>query len=405
MYETEKKLIRRWGWIAVPAGAFAAMMAGSWLWPMVEQVRPLPPLDPLSALRFPFVAIAAGVALFPVLWRATIFLRERGVLPRFPYAAVGAVAAVLMVEGMFRLPVVQQPFWLAVRTRNPGESEFFARELALLRLDSMADRAKPHAPGLVFAGTSQLMLGIDYDDLRHRLPGTDVRRRSLAGMAPLRMAMAWPWLGVGPGDTVVMYLSAFDMTGVAGIGADWLRPTGNRQGFCDWQSVLPPGETIRHWRSMTDVAMASLFELWAARDHTRALVLGKPKPRSGPVRDHVIAQQVEQFQKADETNPYYEANFRALDRVLTRFAEAGARVVIIEGRVNPSLQTDLLRDLDRRTSRRLAELAGRRGARFVPVAEQAVAIGPGDWKDGTHLNASGRAKFTAYVADLFRVGT
>ncbi len=407
MYETEKRLIRRAGWLLPISGFAAAAMLGSWLWALVEQTHPLPPLSWKAALRFPFVGILAGSLALLAAWRILMIFDERLRVrhTRFPWAVVFGLLLVAGAEVCFRLPQVQLPFWLAVRVRNPGSADFFARELALLRVDALSDRSVAHESGVVFAGTSQLMIGIDYDRLRRELPETVVRRRSMAGMAPLRMVMARPWLGIGQNDLVVLYLSSFDMTGVGGIGADWLRPTANVAGMRDWFAALPPGAVRENWRSVTDVTMASLFELWATRDHWRAFVFGKPPAQTsdGTVsQDRVVADQLAQFQRGREQDPYFESGFRALGILLSRFTQDGARVLIFEGQVNPAFRTDISRHLDEVTRSRIEALAKIHGAQYIPISDQHVSIGPNDWRDGTHLNEAGREKFTQYVADVLR---
>ena len=414
MYETEKKVWLQAAWILPLAAMVAAAGVGSWLWPLAEGVDKWPSFSWSAGFHRPYLLLPAAALAAVATWRFLLRCAERN--PRgWPRWAAVPLALLMLgsVEFVFRLPAVQQPFWMAIRTYNPGEAGSVARELALLKLDRRA-RDSDGRPAVVVAGTSQMILGIDYAELRRRLPGTDVRRSSLAGMVPLRMVLARPELNVQAGNRVIMYVSAFDLFAFNRLNADWIRPVATWEGTADWWPLLPEGAARGDWRHAADVAFASTLELWSARDYLRFCVLGRDRektaapgmvarePAGAPARDGVDALHREQFKNIPAEDPYYGANLAALDLLVSRFRAKGAHVVIFEGQVNPVLHSSSFWNLHQRLRAHLESLAQAGLIRFVPIESQSPAIEAGDWKDGTHFNERGRDKFTACVANCLK---
>lgn len=394
----ERTLLRRGWWLFPLLGLIAAMLASRYGWWFVAGDPALINRDVSRALRLPYVLLVPLMGLVPIVWAWSLRLPQAG--QRMAWLL--ALVAVVMVEVLVRQPAVQRVLWTATKTRSPGTDDFFLREVANLRLRVLDDRADD-PERIIFAGTSQLIRGINYDMLQRALPHVRICPRSVAGMVPFRMLSAMDYLSIRPGDTVVLYLSEFDLGGVEGFDADWRRPTASLAGTLAAYNVLPRELRMSSWRPACDVAMAGVSEIWSSRDATRHILhrlAGRPveKP-AADLRQRVEHAQKDEYARGLAGAEFRAVNLRSLEILLMQFNDRCAHVVAFEGQINPAMATAGAAEARQRARKEFSELFARYRAVFVPVSAQQEEFGPADFSDGTHLNEAARDRFTAFVAN------
>ena len=402
--EIERALLRVAWWFFPLLGGAAAFFFARFGWWLISLDDAVINRDPLRALKLPYVLFVPAFAAIPLIWRIALS-RAAG---RQRAAWLLALFGVAAGEIVIRQTAVQRAVWLATRARSAGAEDFFERELANLRLNVLEDRADDPRR-VIFAGTSQLILGINYDAAQRELPQCKICKRSVAGMVPLRMCSAQNYLSVRSNDVVVLYLSEFDLSGLDGFEANWIRPTASWTGARDVVAALPADTSRRAWRELADVAAAASGELWRCRDSLRMLALnlaGKTVKKNGAGEMQNMRQtQKEKYQRGLAANEMWAANMNALDLLLAKFKSRGARVVAFEGQVNPGMTS--AESLGQRVEARqnLELLFQRNGFPFVPVSDQQSVFTAADFRDNTHLNESARDRFTEYVVTWLRAKT
>lgn len=396
-----------WAWLplALAGAAGAALVAGGF-WAFVARDASLARFDAPG-----FLALAAAAGLLAgcgaaLVWRlGRAAERAMPALRRFPIAPVVAVVLVLGADAVARSVRFQNPLWLAVRSRTGiTGTDYFAGELAYLKLESLAPPTGDR-PAAIFAGSSQLLRGIDYDQMASLLDGAEVRRRCLAGMDPLKALAARDLFGVRRGDLLVLYVSEFDVGSNPDLNLDWLRPVMTTRADAEVRAALEPVSLLSRWRALTDLSLAARVEVWRSRDYLSLVVERlagppSPPPQTPPGATSGFDAQREAYSHVRVGQPFNEVHFRALERLIREARAEGADVLVFEGRINPAMRTprgDALREAVRD---RVSKMASELGFVYVPEPEQTFVPGEGDWADGTHLNARGREAFTRYAAGV-----
>lgn len=405
MAPAEERFLRRWGWLlpVLGAGLLLALSTHGWSWVALDPALARPWLS-----RAGVVGAGAGALLGLgawVLWRVTLAWspgpERAGVLGMTSLAM--AVLVLLAGDAAFRSRAGQEPFWLAVRARlRPGNLDYFIRELASLRLSAMERR--DDRPGLVLTGSSQLLHGVDRGRLQQDVPERAVLRRSLAGLDPLKACGSRAFFSLRRGDVLVLYVGEMDVGANPGLVTDWIRPLASWNGTRDVAAALGPfARTYR--RQLVDLGMASTFETWRGRDYVRHVLYHLARPEGGqqatPQAD-VIRNQQSGYALAAPDQPFNDVHYRALDRLVRYARGRGAHVVVLEGQVNPVLQTPASMALAAQVRDRVERMADALGFHYVPLSRQTPALLADDWQDGTHVNEAGRVKLTGYVADAVR---
>lgn len=401
--DAETRWLRRWGWLfpvfGLPLGAL--IVAGRWVlialdtayWP--DTVRGW--ITPTG------LAIGFTIALIPLFWRLSLYIERRvgAALRSACVAPIGALAVFLCAEAAARSFVGQEMLWQSIRARA-GEN-YFAREVALLRLDHAAlMREGKWDPGVVVAGSSQMLHALDAPHLASDL-GRPVYRRAVAGMFPVELCAATGFLDFDARNELLLMLSGFDLGGRDRLYPDAIRPISTAEGA--WLLTRAAGLSflLKHWRVFVDVLAAGTCELWRSRDFMR-LAMQHP---FAPVRlAHASS-------TGNETTAQREAYLSLgrdaelvayTERVLTvffeRMAEKFRGVVVVEGRLNPAYPGSDAAIMHQR-AREIAEAAAARGlTRFIPIEAQPDGPQSDDWLDMAHVNARGRAAYTRLFARI-----
>lgn len=406
MYGLERGFLRKAGWWLLPAlGAVAGVLWGTHGWHAVA-------LDPQLAAPLgrgvPWGPAGAGaVAGFAVylLWNAGLAAQRARGVGRLTFTLPLALACALvpLAEFALRQPQAQNPFWLSVRARlRPGYADYFIRELTYWRLDVLGPSAKaPNA--LVVAGSSQVLHGFDFGRLSE-LTGRPVKRRALAGMDPVKLCGAQDWLQARAGDTLVLYISEFDLSGGDRLDLNWMRPLSSPSGVRDVIAAMPRDALLSQWRQAADLAWSSLAELWRIRDYASHLLFHPFGPIGSGETDakSALREQERVYAEGTARESINTSRLRALENMVRRLRARGVEVVIFEGQVNPAMRNPNGERLRLQTREALVAMAPDVGFTYVPASEQRVSIGADDWLDGTHMNAEGRRKFTEYAASVLR---
>jgi hypothetical protein len=388
--------------MAAMAGLIMAELCARYAWFVITLDESTINHDWFRALRAPYVFIIPLFVFALLIWRA---LAKRSLQPR--WIIVIALVASIAAECGARTRPVQQALWLAVKLRSTARGDFFFRELAYLKLGNLDDRTGDPRR-IITIGTSQIIVGLNYDRLRTDFPSFSVCRRGIAGMVPLRMTSAIDSFPVRSNDVVVMYLSEADLTGDQGFGqfdADWMRPIITPLGLHMMIKCLPHDDCWRGWRQIIDLFLAAHSELWRCRDAFRTVIT---HPAGKPETTAIIPGKAAQpgapliAVNHDSQNDYWIANLKSLELIISDLVSRGAKVVAFEGQVNPSGMTSESR-LQREDARREFSILFKRfGCVFVALQDQPIQLTPQDFLDRTHMNEAARDRFTIYVSEWLR---
>lgn len=401
--ELEAKWIRLAWWVLPPLLAVLLPLAKGYAWPLISLD---PDMAPSLGLRGLAVLAVVGLVLGlagVALWSWS--LRGRGALcASWPWSLAIALLLVVLADFAVRQTAVQDALWSAVRTRGRIDTDFYMREMGLFRRAALRNHLPAFQPRMKVVGSSQLISGVDYDLLQSIRPDLHVERRCVAAMTPARLLMAAPFVGAGPGDTVVVYWSEFDMGGVTTLDVDWYRAFANGPGLRDVLNLLPAGEWKKHARRSVELFWGCASQLWCDREGWRLLasrMLGTMRQtRTKQTREDVVNQQGSGYADGLDNEPYFQMGLQSARRVVQQWREAGADVVILEGNVNPAIHHARTPERRRQTRVFLEDVSRTTGARYIPSENQAYSPSPQDWQDGTHLNKEASLAFTRYLATL-----
>ena len=385
--EAERKFLR-WGWWAFPAvGVTAAMLTGGGFWAWVDGGTPWLDWRQAFTARGAVLAVA-GLAAVGV-WRALVGRR-------WPGWVVALVVALGFAgtECTVRIPAAQTAFWLATRARQDANGPNFMSEVCYIRLDEAAGRTAD-AGAVILSGTSQMLCGVDELALGRMLAPTPVIRREVSGMGPQNMLAAWSWIPFWRGDRSVQVRSEMDFTDQAEWRTAWYRP------FLTWRTLpwlvknAGPVTCWRHRDEMADCALAATLEGWRMRDGWREIVL-HPWKR---------VQEMKGAEDPEETAAtlkmpalvWSDWEWRAFVDEAERLKEMGVELWVFEGDVNPVLHNARRTQMRMEFEKRMADGVKKGLWKFVGEAKLDAGIEAEDWRDMTHVNATGREKLTRAI--------
>ncbi|MDR0993508.1 MAG: hypothetical protein LBN38_02925 [Verrucomicrobiota bacterium] len=394
--ELEGLFLRKWGWLLPVAALGLALLCLGGFWEWVAATPRWAWKKPGLFDRRLLLFLLPGI-LLPVVWAWSRRKPVRGAV-----VWMGAVAGILFLDAAVRHPVVQIPFWLAARARLEADQTFM-REVCYIRLEESRSH-RPEAPAVLVVGSSQVLNGVDEQQLRQLLAPTPILRRAMFGMTPLKALAMLPYMPFQAGDTCITYLSEFDFTNQERFPASWFRP------YASWKTLPQVVRCIgsaawgRDGGQLVDYAMAATWESWRMRDFARQLVFhfwGRPadhgKGETGAlssIRDALAAQQAElTFSPAEQ---------KAFKRFARHLQQGDVRLVVFEGDVNPLLYSPSHESAKAITRHWLVTFGPAPEYEYVSLAEQNLALGPEAWKDMTHLNEQGRAVLTQRMAQWLK---
>ena len=338
--------------------------------------------------------------------------------PRAAGLLLRALGCLFLGLGLFCLadwtvgtPAVQASLWNAVGRRVASRDWFMGNVVKTRRIKA-EEAAWARRGEIVLVGSSQVGAGFDLDRLETELEGTLVRMMSIGDMDSTRVLFALPYLCVGPDDVVVWYLSSRDVVATPPLHLNWMRPFSSWRGVAEILPLLDGRTWISSWRSLADLFLSATSELWRSRDYVRHVLLNAGG-LNDPIRTTAAQDQLqrdmdnavalrEQLDPRERT-ALEDIQFAALGRAIQRLAQGrGRRLVVLEGQMNPLMETPADQRLKARLDAALREGSNDLGFTYLSIADQGLEHPASEWKDPSHLNAVGRDKLTGFLLDYFR---
>lgn len=389
----ERRWLRRWGWLFPLAGMPLGLWIGRHVWRAVLLVPTLASdgFDPKG------LAIGLVLAALPLAWLAGLWLERRWPRTRqWPLAPVLAGLVLLLAETALRTGLGQSLFWQAVLARSGQQHQ--ARETSLFRLEA-ADQAVAPRPGIVLAGSSQLVYGIDVPRLA-ALTGQPVHRRAAAGMFPTELVASQGWFDFHPDNRLVLTLSGFDLGARRDLFPDAIRPLATASGLRNMLGAAHARFLVRHWRAVVDLGLAAACELWRSRDYARFLLEHpfRAAAETAPVAGAALEKQKDGYSQLGANREMVVLCQRALARFFADMSGRCREIVVLEGQVNPTYPGEELAELSRESRDFLFGQQGLGVLRFIPREEQALELPEDLWRDMTHVGPDGRQRLTETFA-------
>lgn len=388
--EAERKFLK-WGWWVFPlAGIVLAMLTGGGFWAWVDGQMPW--LDWRQACTLRGAVMAVAGMMLALLWRMLLW-RD---WPAWVLALSGVLGFVC-AEYAMRISPAQTAFWLATRARLDVQGPNFMSEVCYIRLEEAAGRTAKNG-AVILSGTSQMLCGVDELELRRLLDPVPVIRREVSGMVPQKMLAAWSWIPFRRGDRSVQMRSEMDFTNQTQWRTAWYRP------FLTWQTlpwlVRNAGGRVcwQRWRELLDCALAASLEGWRMRDGWREIAMNPWRRVNGgavaqPDKSDVVA--------TEAPLEWCEWEWQAFVEEAEHLKDMGVELVVVEGDVNPVLHDARRAEMRREFERRMTTGVEQGLWKFVGEEELGAGIEAKDWKDMTHVNATGRVKLTKAIARVF----
>ena len=389
----ERRWLRRYGWLFPLAGIPLGLWIGRHVWRGVLLV------PTLATTGFDAKGLAIGLALaaLPLAWLAGLGLERRWPRTRqWPLAPALAALVLLLAEMALRTGLGQSLFWQAVLARSGQQHQ--AREISLFRLEA-ADQAAAPRPGLVLAGSSQLVYGIDVPALAAQT-GRPVHRRAVAGMFPTELVASQGWFDFHPDNRVVLMLSGFDVGARRDLYPDAIRPLATASGLRNLLGAARARFLVRHWRALVDLGSAAICELWRSRDYARFLLEHpfRAAADAAPAAGAALEKQKDGYSQLGANREMVALCQRALARFFADMSGRCDEIVVLEGQVNPAYPGEELAELSRESRDFLLGQQRQGVLRFVPREEQALDLPADLWRDMTHVGPDGRRRLTETFA-------
>lgn len=389
----ERRWLRRYGWLLPLAGIPLGLWIGRKTWPAVLLVPTLA-TDGFDAKG---LAIGLAIAALPLAWLAGLWFERRWPRTRrWSIAPVLAALALLLADVALRTNLGQSLFWQAVLARSGQQHQ--AREISLFRLEA-ADQAATPRPGIVLAGSSQLVYGIDGAQLA-ALTGQPVHRRAAAGMFPTELVASQGWFDFHPDNRVVLMLSGFDLGARHDLFPEAIRPLATLSGLRNLLGAARARFLLRRWRALVDLGSAAACELWRSRDYARFLLEHpfRAAETAAAANETATAEQKDAYARLGANGEMVALCEEALARFFADLAGRCREIVVLEGQVNPAYPGGELADLSREARDLLQRLHRQGTVRFVPREEQVLDLPEDLWRDMTHVGPEGRRRLTEAFA-------
>ncbi len=386
--EWEQAFLRKAWWLFPLGGVLASLAVGGPFWAWVEGKWMGPNWAQLAGVRAALWALA--FAAIPAVWRIGLRIKRP-----FGWIWLAVAGTVLAAECLLATPRVQAALWLAARARLEGRQHFM-REVCYVRLEEAAGRTAA-GPAVVLVGSSQVLLGVD-EHLLAAEQSLPVIRRAMFGMTPLRALSMRAYVPFRNQDRCVQYLSEFDFTNHDEFPFEWFRPYASWRTVPDVLRCVSGRVKLLRWRQVVDYALAATTEWWRARDFLRQIAFHFSGGERTEATEKAPPDLAAAAAKARGPLNFRAGEIAGFRQFARRLSEQGVELIVFEGGVNPAIDSEDRRQAKRETREMVAHfLAGGYG-RYVPLEEQVLDLGPGDWFDMNHLGPTGREKLTRRIA-------
>lgn len=262
---------------------------------------------------------------------------------------------------------------------------------------------------LMLLGSSQVNLGIDGELLAARNPELQARVKALPGFSILQYQMLTAYVLKQKPDSVVCWISEYDMFYEQQIPANRLRY------FATFDQTLQLSKLIglkRLWLNrgeMADISFACVMSFWKDRDMLRELLINRlwtpvdisTGNRQGNEAEHeAFWQHVNTLKENIQRTDFVEVNFDSFKLFAQAIVASGIKLYVLEGIMHPEAMSAYDPDgtFRRETRNRLQSMADRRGFCYVDES-QLPAFNTNDFADVFHLNDKARKRFTCFLSD------
>ena len=198
-----------------------------------------------------------------------------------------------------------------------------------------------------------------------------------------------------------MMLSGFDLGARRDLVPDAIRPLATPTGMRNLMAAAELPFRIRHWRSLVDLNLAAVCDLWRSRDHARFL-LEHPflaaETAAAAANETATAEQKEAYVRLGANPEMVALCQQSLARFFADMSGRCRQIVVLEGQVNPAYPGRELAELSHDMREFLARQEQQGTVRFVPRAEQALDLPEDLWRDMTHVGQEGRQRLTEAFA-------
>ena len=364
----------------------------------------------------PALVLLGAIELLACFWLAGVELELRCpwvAQKRFPLAGIAAIFLV----GAACLPLVYPKTrwtfaeWAKVRAPNPS----FARNTLFWEAREFeefgnTDAAKHRVDAV---GSSQINAAVDGSLLARLLPATAVEKQCLAGFGPIQYLTLHDRIAERGCRTIVCWLSEFDFYREDRVPINRIRWAATAMGTVALWNALEPIERWSNRSELADLSFAAIVPIWRNRDHFRRTIFGywwdlsRPADTATDGAGSQLARAAD-FEAAKRNlaenvgdKRLVATNFRCFRRFAELSAKDGVKLIVFEGCSHPEVMK--VYDPRFRRQTRLAMQSMAAEAKFVYVpADEMPTFTTADFGDAYHLNDTGRAKFTHYLADFLK---
>lgn len=363
-----------------------------------------------SLFSYTNILMVAILSILPLIWLGSIKLELRygkGLHGKKPYAVGISVLIILIASIAFKTEKVQWFYLEAGKARFERFS--FLRSLVFWKREQMDFVQKEEKHQLMLLGSSQVNLGIDGELLAARNPELQARVKALPGFSILQYQMLTAYVLKQKPDSVVCWISEYDMFYEQQIPANRLRY------FATFDQTLQLSKLIglkRLWLNrgeMADISFACVMSFWKDRDMLRELLINRlwtpvdisPGTRQGNEAEHeAFWQHVNTLKENIQRTDFVEVNFDSFKLFAQALVENGIMLYVFEGIIHPEAMSayDPGSAFRCETRNRLRSMADRMGFCYVDES-QLPAFNTNDFADVFHLNDKACKRFTCFLSD------
>jgi len=323
-------------------------------------------------------ALAAVVVALWIFWR------------RLP-ARVRLIAGLIVGCLIARLVLFDNPFMLQAYQHGLSAESLGLRQWGVLDLEIRKYRRNIHEPVLANLAVGSSQVGAIFYQWDSP-PPDPVGVYSLAGMKPLDMVLNADAIAAMHPARVILYLSAFDMTGSPELFSLPLAPP-------QWRTIPAVYARLRA-AGLTWAEIGPSFQRYLTSQFLpeyrysfvyRALIrewfgaAPRPAPAAGA--------RVPEFSSYFDPQ-WLEYNFSFLEDFLAFCSDSGIAVLVLEGQINPSAMTPAIAALNAGVRERLLGYRARFGTfRYVP-ADAVYQFAADEYHDMTHVLPEAARRYT-----------
>ncbi len=321
-------------------------------------------------------------------------------------AAASALLLLVVGGALFLHPRVQWFYLEACKIRT--ESFSFARSSVFWRRNGLDGVPSAARETVVVIGSSQVNFAISEALLSERLPACRISKKTLPGFGVMQYLMVVPELKTQQADTVVCWVSEFDLFREETLPVNRLRGHVSGPQLFQLVQTLSPRIAWDNRSELSDLAAACLSPLWRDRDLLRILSLNfwwraSSSPQGEPPAGD-RQRQIANLKQSIRRTRLVQGNFDAFALFARQLRDAGIRLVVFEGQTNPLAVQDVDPAFRVETRTRFEKMAREVGFDYV-TEDNMPLFTADDFCDAYHLAPRAAQRFSEYLAGYLRAKT